>query len=282
MTCKAMSSFTSTKMNLPLNVLMNCILVKERVRPALLVQPIDYDENTGKEPKTKQILESIKTLFPELLHSEDYQGILISYEDYNGKEIDLQEMGRILGYPCYADFGSIDKDAFSYAVDITVLLENGERVQLFANVCKDTSKESEFESIAKAADAVLKKEEYTAMFKSPIKMVNVEVDETIPVKAIINKIIKKEKLPENYIWQINNIFYNFGFSFEFQDFFLEHFQKENPVHNGILLSLLLNERNNTLSAFYPLQRFPDEEIEVTETTTAWEKDLKDILLRTKI
>jgi len=40
--------------------MINCILVKEGVRPVMLLQPADYSESTGADPKTKQQLEQIK------------------------------------------------------------------------------------------------------------------------------------------------------------------------------------------------------------------------------
>jgi hypothetical protein len=90
-----------------IDVILNCILVNETVRPAMLVQPQDYGEATGKDPKTKSILEVIKRHFPQLLHSKNYktyQGIIISKTDYNGEQISLERMGKILGYPCYKNF----------------------------------------------------------------------------------------------------------------------------------------------------------------------------------
>ena len=73
--------------------LINLILVKERVRPAFLLQPQDK----GNE-NIKKIINNIKIYFPELIHSKDYliyQGIIISYDNFNGREISLNEMGRI-------------------------------------------------------------------------------------------------------------------------------------------------------------------------------------------
>ena len=81
-------------------VLLNCILVMEDIRPSLMVQPIDYKEVNGKDPKTSKILSKIKELFPELIHSEEYemyQGVLISKTSYDGrKDIDVHEMGKLL------------------------------------------------------------------------------------------------------------------------------------------------------------------------------------------
>ena len=87
-------------------ILINCILVDNDIRPSMLIQPQDYGEATGSDINTKLILTEIKQIFPQLIHSENYkvyQGILISKKSYDDRDIDLQNMGRILGYPCYAD-----------------------------------------------------------------------------------------------------------------------------------------------------------------------------------
>ena len=129
--------------NIPGEILLNLILVNENIRPSMLVQPKDYREKTEKDPKTKAILNKIKSLFPNLKHSSDYetyQGIIISHNDYNGKEISLEKMGEILGYPCYKDFSNIDRNETIYGVDIFVRANDYDSYQLFANICKDKQK----------------------------------------------------------------------------------------------------------------------------------------------
>ena len=91
-----------------IDVILNCILVNENVRPAMLVQPADYKEANHEGPKMKYIIEGIQKMFPYLIVSsqyENYQGVIISKMNYNGKkDISLVEMGKLLGYPCYQDF----------------------------------------------------------------------------------------------------------------------------------------------------------------------------------
>jgi len=282
----ASPSSRSKKDQLPIDVLINCILVKERVRPAMLVQPQDYREATSADPKTKRILRNIRKLFPDLEHSESYevyQGIIISYEDFNDREISLSEMGKLLGYPCYSEFNTINRrEQVSYGIHVTVNFEDGETANLLANVCKNTSKLPEFQAFAEAAEEVLKREEYVEMIGKSVENVEVTTEKDLPTKAIINMIINKELITNSVKSQIYNIYYNFSFSEEFEGFCEEHFQYNNPVHMGILLSLLCNQRNDTLSPFYPLQEYPEEHARVNETIESWEKDLMDIILRTKI
>jgi len=144
--------------------LLNAILVNENIRPAMLVQPADNDESTGEDPKTKSILNAIKTEFPELLQSGNYkayQGIIISKVDYNGKtDISLEDMGQILGYPCYTDFNTINPDDTSFSITVYAYIKNGEKIPLLANICKDETKKDIFKQFAVKACEVFAMEKY--------------------------------------------------------------------------------------------------------------------------
>ena len=142
---------------------LNSILVNENVRPAMLVQPVDYDEVTGKDPKTKIIIEEIKEIFPELLLSEDYesyQGVIISKTNYNNIYISEKRMGKILGYPYYKDFNSINHENIFYSIDFYVKQINGRKIQLFANICKDEINTERFKSFINEAKIAFGKEKY--------------------------------------------------------------------------------------------------------------------------
>jgi len=109
----------------------------------------------------------------------------------------------------------------------------------------------------------------------------------IPVDSIINKLINNKSLTNNDKDKIENILYNFGFEAGFesepdiQKYFREKFQYSNPIHKGILLGLLLNEKNNLLEPFIPLQRFPEEDKKVLEITKKWQNDLINLLKKTE-
>lgn len=270
----------------------NVILVNENVRPAMLVQPQDYGEATHNDPITKSIIEIIKEHFPNLIISDNYeiyQGVIISKTNYNFTEyIDLETMGKILGYPCYQGFSSIDPDAISYCVEIIVREKNGIKSQLIANKSKNKLEEENiktFEEIANNAKIAFNKKEYASiLYGVEIHSVYVKINEIIPVKTIINHIIEKEEaelLEDNEIYEILNILYNIGFSDEFRNFFSFFFQYNNPIHKGILLGLLLNHSNDTLSPFYPLQKYPKQEKMTYKIIEKWETSLRDILEKTR-
>jgi hypothetical protein len=157
---------------LPITIILNCILVNENVRPAMLVQPADYKERTHSDLRTKSIIEGIKKYFPNFILTtdyENYQGVIVSKIDYhyNGnKNIGAKEMGKILGYPCYEDFTTIDKNSISYAIEIYVKVNQVNQVnqiQILANKCKDITKLPEFNSLANKAKHAFAKKEYSEL-----------------------------------------------------------------------------------------------------------------------
>jgi hypothetical protein len=55
------------------------------------------------------------------------------------------------------------------------------------------------------------------------------------------------------------------------------FDYTNPIHKGIVLTLLSYLNNDLVSPFYPLQQYPNEMNKVEETTKNWENELLRIL-----
>lgn len=109
---------------LSLDIIINCILVKEGVRHAMLLQPANYGETSGNDPKIKKILDEIKIKYPELYQSENYetyQGVLISKTCYDGEvNVSPNKMGEILGYPCHKNFSEINLDEIRYSISLGV------------------------------------------------------------------------------------------------------------------------------------------------------------------
>ena len=261
-------------------VLLNCILVMEDIRPSLMVQPIDYKEVNGKDPKTSKILSKIKELFPELIHSEEYemyQGVLISKKSYDGrKDIDVHEMGKLLGYPCYQD--KINKHMRSYTIEVIAYTKIGMPIQLFANACKDDSLLKKFKTLAeKATKAFTKHHDLLIREGIDIHRVSAEIEEFIPSSVVVDKLIKNIKLSENEIFKIGNVFYNFGF----ERLTTDMIQFNNEIHKGIVLDLLVRDKNDTLSPFFPLQNYPEKDAEINQITQSWENDIINVLEKTK-
>ena len=101
----------------------------------------------------------------------------------------------------------------------------------------------------------------------------VKLDYTIPIKSIINKLLNNKDLNQKEIFEINNYIWNLS-----MDKLNEYpFDYTNPVHKGIVLTLLSYCDNDLVSPFYPLQTYPDEMPKVYEITRKWENELLRIL-----
>jgi hypothetical protein len=253
-----------------MDVEYNVRLVQENVRPAMLIQPADYKEATGNDPRTKSILDSIRLRYPDLILSEQYetyQGILVSKQSYDGQDISLERMGEILGYPCFREF----HQTHLYSIHVNVHTTNG-MVELFANGSTSDSTEA-FQAFAEQATQVLQDKSF--------QRIEVVVHPLVPTQSLIDHILEEKELSPSDLDHLQNVLFNFGFSFELQMYVMDHVQYHNPVHRGILLSLLVREKNDTLSPFFPLQKYPKQREQVDEITVAWEADLITLFERSK-
>lgn len=265
--------------------ILNAILVNEGVRPAMLVQPQDYKERTGTDPITLSIVNKIKRLFPYLVSSdkyETYQGTIISKKSYDGKAISLGNMGKILGYPCYNDYETLNREEPLYDLQLVVSYNDTEiPLSLFNNVCKNKEAADTFTSLSTKAYRALTNEKYKGVLDGlrihKINRVYVATEDIIPTQHLIKKMMTKKKLSEEEINALINVLYNMDFS----NLLEYEFQYTNPIHKGILLGLLLHGKYDILSPFYPIQRYPKQQEEVGKITIQLENALLDVLEKTK-
>lgn len=266
--------------DLGLEELINIILVCEDIRPAMLIQPSDYKEFTSSDKKTKSKIYHIRKHFPSLILSEDYngsyQGIIVSKKTYDGDVININDMGKILGYPYYNDFINLDCEKNTYSIRLQVVLTNNRGIaEIFSNICPNNYLRPIFDKIAKDATIVLKTND---LIKSIIDTVEVIEYVDIPTTVVINKLINNIDLNQNDKNKILNIIYNIGFSFEFQLFFRTEINYKNNIHIGIIISLLIYYKNNPMESFYPLQNHGKKICDnIQDYTLKWESDLLNAL-----
>jgi hypothetical protein len=242
--------------------ILNALLVHEQVRPAMLVQPADYDEATGRDPQTKSIVQTIQAKFPELVASEDYfpyQGVILSRTEFHG-EISLERMGEILGYPCPGLTGT-------HVATLWFVDNQGTQTEFYANI--SNGEVAPFHALATKAHEVFAKE--YPLFHH----IQIDVIQRIPIRAVIEHLLTQDDVQPAFQAKVYDVLSNMGFTQAWT-----HLEWNNPVHRGILLTLLTTEQNNPLSAFYPLQLTPYHS-EVKALTRAWEQDLLSILVSTK-
>jgi len=255
-----------------MDVEYNLMLVQANVRPAMLIQPADYKEATGNDPRTKFILDSIRIRYPDLILSElyeTYQGILVSKQSYDGQDISLERMGEILGYPCFREF----HQTHSYSIHVNVHTTHG-MAELFTN-CSTSNSTEAFQDFIRQAIQVLQKDKL-------FQRIDVVVYPIVPTQTLMDHMLKEKELTLSEMDHLQNVMFNFGFSMDLQMYVMNNVQYRNPVHRGILLSLLAREKNDTLSPFFPLQKYPKQREQVDEITLAWEKDLIYLFEKSKV
>ena len=238
---------------LGLGIVLNCILVQKGVRPAMLLQPTDYQEATGNDLRTRTILTGIKKYYPELVQSEtyqEYQGIIISKKKYNGQSnITKEEMGRILGYPCYKDFAEED----SYGIGI-VATSHDEELELLVNICNDNATEKRMIKLAQQAETC-----FHAYKELKHIRVNVFVRKSVSVLSLIRKLISKEPFDADDQDEFINTLWNMNGNEQLNEEFRKVIQYDNLVHQGVMLSVLNNTYYNPLSPFFPIQHHREYE-----------------------
>ena len=99
------------------------------------------------------------------------------------------------------------------------------------------------------------------------------VIETKTITSIINKLLNNKELNQKEKFEVNNSIWNLGME-KLNEY---SFDYSNPVHKGIVLTLLSYCDNTTLSPFYPLQNYPTEFAEVDKITSKWEAEMLRIL-----
>ena len=269
--------------------LLSLILVKENIRSAFLFQPTSVTTgNTTLLKPESSILREMKRGFPELNHSNtytNYQGTIISKKNYNGRQnITNEEMGKILGYPCYKGFDTIDRSKRYYTINVIATSVDGKKYCILTNECRNKLKLYKFTRFAEKAKWAFMKEKYRRLLgeENDIQTIEVVVNDEIPTQFIINKLIQEKELTKEEKDKVANILFSLGFSVWLELYFIEDFQYNNPVHRGILLSLLLREVNDPLAPFTPLQNYPEQDVKVDEIMGRFENDLLEVLKKTAI
>jgi hypothetical protein len=257
---------------------MNCVLVQANVRPAFLIQPADYSEATSNDPKTAAKVAAIRRFFPDLVVSNINGEALVSQRAWTEAEFKRnQDMGDALGYPCAAEYEYTltHKNEPVVAIQVVVAMEDGARLQIMANVCKDASKFERFVELAAAAERALK-----ADARLKVASVTAEKAVTVPVKYILQKLIRGEALNDDEEGGLRNEIWNMGW--EDGDAMSEYkYEFNNPVHRGILIMLMTYAKEDPMAPFYPLQRHAEHR-EVTVRMRRWSRELRRVLNESRL
>ena len=249
---------------------INCVLVNEDVRNAMLIQAADYKEATHLDTITQNKLQAISEHFPNLKQSPLKMGnVLISKKKYYKKNVQTeQQLGEILGYPCANEF-TYNNLQYSISIDAIFIDDS---VQIIGMRCKDENYPI-LNTFAQKALEVLKKDPNIGY----IKDVKVIIEKDISPESIIDKLISHIKLTKEEIYAIKNYLFNTGFG-SIQSY---EFEYDNQIHIGILCTLISYYVNDPIMAFAPLQKFPNEYKKSDEITKKLENSMIDILNKSK-
>jgi hypothetical protein len=244
---------------IPLNVQANLRLVDKGVRPAMLIQPQDYnEEKNGKI--TTSILSFIHAYYPSLICTdtyEIYQGIIVSTKKY-ASPISLDKMGQLLGYFC--EF----KQESTYA--IRAMLYGKENCELFVNTCMTLDELPKFENFAVHANKVL----------SEMGTVKIEYTKIVSIQDVVSNLHQNKVLTEDDFHRINLSLQSL-FNTNSIPAICDVFDYDNKFHRGILATLLLMEKYPIASPFYPVS--PEKNNEMTEIAIAMEASIISLLTK---
>lgn len=254
---------------------MNCVLVKQDVRHAMLIQPADYGEAISSDPKTARKLKALKAAFPGLVQSTVGGGeTLISKKPYTSENIkDNAAMGTILGYPCADEYEYTltHPDEPRTAIEIIVNLKpggNAENLQIIAYVCRTDKHYASAQHLATKAEAVLKADPVIGKI---VDSVIAEKQTIMPTKFLINELLHNKPLSETDQDEVINKLLNL--SLEGANTYDYDFT--NPVHRGIIIGLLTFYDNNPIEPFFPLQYHPESKA-LDKITANWDTEVQSI------
>ncbi len=238
-------------MKIHIDYLINGILTCERIRPAMLLQIVDFRSKSVCD-KTIDELHNFG-----LIAIENYGGIIFSKSETLSKYTDI---GEILGYPeeCIIDFNKIvnynltDKEyenMYSISLTFNYIINGDKQVgEILVNRCIG-NKEELFYDIVEKSNELLKTNKYKNFLNNysyngkvyHIEIINFElnIEKTITIESIINKMKNYELLNENDIYTISNFLYNYNLIDEDNKIIYNKFDQKNPNHISVILTLLL-------------------------------------------
>jgi len=257
-----------------LDVYMNSVLVQNGLRNAMLIQPADYKESVSTDPVTAGKLKALKKAFPELVQSDIAGETIISKKPYKNTNIKINEdMGKILGFPCAADYTyTLDHpDEPKTSIEILVNLKpggNDEYIQIVVYVCRDDRSFIIAQDFAEKAEKILKADPIVGKI---VDSVTASKSVTMPPKYLISQLLSNKLINQADQDEIMNYIWNLGL----ENAPSYNYDLKNPVHRGILVGLLSVYDNNPIEPFYPLQ-YRKEHKKVDEITAQWDAALQTI------
>lgn len=213
------------------NNLINAYLVDVGVRPAALLQPVDFKNET----EVYVTLDTIKKIFPNLYHIPNYQGILLSKIMITEPINTCKKLGKILGYPYSDEFKKIlDENISGYIIELNCYYSDGDllyKTQIIVNRCIELNKLKEFKEIEEKAN------KYIGNKLDGIEIIkfNIHYEKNYNTKEILDHVYHYKPYHADIIYHIGNIIYNMGIE---NTEFIDSFNYHNRFHRTIIIIIL--------------------------------------------
>lgn len=223
-----------------INNIINAFLVNVNIRPASLLQHVDYVD----KEYSYYTLKKIKELYPELYQIKNYQGVIITKKEIN-EEIDTcEKVGNILGYPYKDDFKKILKEKLGgYKVQLNciyLLNEEIEQTTLFVNRCIELNHLDKFNDIAKLAneytDHIIEFDNMTIQ----LLYFTITSEKIYSSRYVLTYVYNNNPPNEDIIFHIGNIIYNMGI-IENNEIIYNYFNYDKCLHRYIVCMYILGD-----------------------------------------
>lgn len=253
---------------------INCFLVRWKVRPAYLFQPIDYIHSELDDECIMEKIHAIRSEFTDLYITPCSQGFVVAFHPITDSRILETNIGlaNLLGFPC-----TIPDSETKRSVEIGVLFKDGSMHPLLAYLCEHTKDEYVEHAHCMAMKMKEILQSNTNIYQSDIKDVFVTTRIHYPKDYFISRLMDwSTPFTTEEMEEVDNILYNIGFSEILKDYVFNTLDFDNALHRGILIGLLTYSKYPPVSPFYPLSDHPKERNEVDNQIQCWENLLMNV------
>jgi len=212
-------------------------LIDSDVRPACLFFDSEY---------TNQLEENIKRYFPKLqIYHDSFFGYFVSKNKLKiNNNSNSDDIGKILGYPQDSiPYTEIDHNKDVISTHINITMSNNQQISLLDMCSQNSVFDNMTDIMYNMKNKLLLPE---CIYYNQIININVKEDIHHSIDYYCKKLVKKEELSEDDIYNIyNNIWNIYGDTISNFNYDLK-----NDMHIGIIITLLLYCKNNPIEQFY--------------------------------
>lgn len=286
-----MTRFTKLVTEIGLSTFLNCVLVREGARPAMLYQAIDAGEFSTTDPNSKATLAAIAAEFPDLVQTPyGDSSVLFSKTPVSIKDSPSgEELGILLGYPCAPDWPALERmffvsmptePTYSYELLATIRFDPDpapdteaptRTVQILANQALSNKYRDAMETLRAAAEAALRSNPLTAPH---VERVELKETVNVPIPSVLETLKAGRELTNDEWAAVREALFNMDFGLELRFY---PFDLVNPFQRGVLATLLTYYLHEPLAPFFPLQDYPDQHKEVSRRTRDLEATILSLL-----